>query len=439
MSLSACDKYLGVTPKGYTLLKTVDNYDQWLNDANVLGALPSQLNKLADNVDNPTIPVPPSAVTDLIYVWAPQFSTDLNAAPACWGSHYANINKFNTVLLGIDAATGGTDQQKKSLKAEALLGRAFEYFYLVNEYGKEYDSATAGSDPGVPFVVSNDVTQKVPPRSPVKEIFDHIITDINAAIPDLPQDNSKDTYRGSVAAAYSVLARIYLYVRDYTDAAKNAQLALQNSAARMLDYNSLPTSVSSPHVSQRADALYGRENQLYETASLDFVRSYDPHDLRLKTFYSFDNFIARGNTLYFPTISMLPFLTYTNFGTSVPEMKLIIAETAARSGDLATALQQLNDIRIGRFPATAYQPLQSADQDTVFNWVLRERTFEFPYNGLRWFDMRRLDAEGKMPVVNRYDAQGNIIATLPLHSKKYTLQIPVQVLEFNPGIQQNPQ
>src|SRR5262249_30094133 len=152
---------------------------------------------LADNVDQPTILMPPTAAADLVYTWAPQFSLVLNIQPLFWGSHYANVNKFNTVLLGIDAATGGTDEQKKSLKAEALLGRALEYFYLVNEYGKQYDSVTAATDLGVPFVTSNDVASKVPPRSPVKNIYNYIISDITEALPYLPQDNSQNSFRGS--------------------------------------------------------------------------------------------------------------------------------------------------------------------------------------------------------------------------------------------------
>jgi hypothetical protein len=119
-------------------------------------------------------------------------------------------------------------------------------------------------------------------------------------------------------------------------------------------------------------------------------------------------------------------------------MKLIIAESAARGHDLTTALQQLDDIRKDRFDAGNYIPYQSTNQDSVLQKVLEERNHELPFSGLRWFDMRRLDKEGRMGTVHRYDAQGNIIATLAPHSNSYTLQIPVQVLKYNPGMKQNP-
>jgi hypothetical protein len=437
LALGACNKYLDVTPKGFTILSTVNNYEQWLNDAEKLGASAAQeLNLLADNVDNVSITVPATGTTALIYTWAPQFTTDLKATPVFWGNHYANINKFNTVLQGIDAATGGTEQVKRSLKAEALLGRAFEYFYLINLYGKPYDPATAAKDPGVPFVISNDVAQKVPPRSTVKEICDHIIEDVKAAIPNLPADNSKNRLRGSVQAAHSVLARVYLYMSNYTEAAKSAQLAIQMNGLSMIDFRAaIPSNAS--QVSTRPDAIYARSVFGYETADLSFVKTFDTRDLRLALLYSsFDNFTSRGNTQFAPLFKAFEFMN-TNTGTSLQEMKLIIAEAAARAADLTTALTQLNDIREQRFHTADYQPLQSNDKDQVLEWVLRERTFELPYSGLRWFDMRRLDKEGRMPVVNRYDAQNNVIATLPRASVAYTLQIPIQVINFNPGMQQN--
>jgi tetratricopeptide (TPR) repeat protein len=439
--LAGCDKYLDITPKGSTLLTTVADYDQWLDDPALSEAVSSPyclLNFLGDNMDAPNVPNPPTTPAYLIYTWSPQYSVVLNISPEFWGYHYSSINKFNTVLTGIEKATGGTNGQRKSLKAEALLGRAYEYFYLVNEYGKAYDSATAAKDLAVPFVTSNDVSQKVPGRSSVAEIYNHIIEDLNAAIPDLPSDNSSNRLRGSKAAAYSVLARVYFYAGDYANARKNAALALENTKAVMMDFNgALPLSAI---LSIQQDVIYGRIAVGNIPATLDLMRSFDANDLRVrKLYYSTDGytFITRGATLFIPAYTS-PTLQYTNIGTSVQEMKLVIAEAAARSSDLTTALQQLDDIRKNRFPTATYVPYQSANQDSVLQAVFTERSHELPFSGLRWFDMRRLDRENRMETVNRYDALGNVVAELPPHSPKYTLQIPVQVLSFNPDMPQNP-
>ncbi|RXK83160.1 RagB/SusD family nutrient uptake outer membrane protein [Filimonas effusa] len=439
--LTGCDKYLDVQPKGKTTLTTVTNYDQWLNDPslnNGFGAPTGTAGYLGDNVDVPSITNPPIQPAELLYTWAPQFSSDLNVAPLFWAEHYTKINQYNTVLLGIDDATGGTNAQKRSLKAEALLGRALEYFYLVNLYGKPYDSTTAATDLAVPFVTSNEVVQVVPPRTTVAALTSQIIEDINTAIPDLPLDNSSNRLRASRAAGYSLLARIYLYARNYRDARKNAELALENTRAVMLDFNE--AAPASPLLSIRGDVIYGRMVLGYITPTLDFMRSFATNDLRVRALYrSTDSytFTTRGATIYIPQLVTLNY-QYMNTGTSVQEMKLIIAECAARNNELTVALQQLDELRKNRIAKATYAAFQSASQEEVFQEVMKERNHELPFNGLRWFDMRRLDKENRMGPVNRYNAQGAVVATLQPHSDRYTLQIPVQVLVYNPDMQQNP-
>lgn len=438
---TGCDKYLDITPKGKRLLSTVDDYDQWLNSEaliNSAGGSFGIINYFADNVDVVSIKTPPIDEAELIYTWAPQFQFNLSAPPLFWGEHYAKINLFNTVLIGIDEATGGTGSKKRSLKAEALLGRALEYFYLVNEYAKPYDPATADQDLAVPFVTSNDITQQTPPRSTTAVIYKHIMDDLNAAIPDLPTDNSANRFRGSAAAAYSVLARLHFFARNYTEAQKNAELALANTRAVMINYNTgFPaTNILSTH----ADVIYGRMAAAQAPPALEFMRTFAANDIRVRAFYkSTDNytFVTRGATSYFPN-ERTPVMVYANTGTSVQEMKLIVAECAARANNLTLALQHLDEVRKNRITTASYVAFTSTDQAEVLAEVLKERSHELPFNGLRWFDMRRLNKEGKMGTVIRYDNTGKEIARLEPSSDRYTLQIPIQVMSYNPGMQQNP-
>lgn len=441
MLFSSCDKYLDITPKGKTLLTTVAHYDQWMNSVQLMyghGTTFAYAAYMTDLADVPNITNPPIQVAELMYTWAPQFATDLTVSPVLWGEHYSRINLYNTVLLGINDATGGTNGQKRSLRAEALLGRALEYFYLVNQYAQPYDSATAKTDLAVPFVTSNDVTQDVPPRSTVADIYKHIIDDLTEAIPDLPLDNSVNRMRGSVASAYSLLARVYFYARNYTEARKYAQLALDNTKAVMHNFNGPDplTNLLSTH----ADVIFGRMVLAQTPADLVFLRSFAANDLRVrKLYFSQDGyrFTTRGATAFQPPVSNSPF-TYVNTGTSVQEMKLIIAESAARAGELPAALEALDDVRKNRFPTASYVKYTSTDPVATLNEVLLERIHELPFNGLRWLDMRRLDKENRMGTVTRLNAAGNVIATLAPHSPRYTLQIPLQVTAYHPEMPQNP-
>ncbi len=455
--LISCDNYLDVQPKGVRLLETVMDHDQWLNYTYLEASYAREINLLADNVDDPTIQnLTTSGSTNRVYSWQQQFSDDVKDSPLIWANHYQCIYYFNTVLQEIDDATEGREEEKASLKAEALLGRAFEYLYLANLYGKQYDSNTANEDLAVPFVTSNDLEDNVPDRSTVQEIYDYIIADITAAIPDLPEDNSQNRFRGSVAAAYSILARTYLYMGDYTKAAQNAQLALDNGPNTILDYSTMDNESDIPELLRRADAIYARFSTNHyqeETPTIAFLQSFDSTDLRLKFYYNNlggYSFTTRGITRYSPG-GVSDGNTFANWGTTVAEMRLILAEAAVRANELERACDELDSLRKKRFPkfivdntvtppdtTFRYEKFESTNQEEVLQKVLAERTFEFPYCGMRFFDMKRLDAEGRMPEVNRYDGEGNVIATLSPGSNKYTLQIPIQVLYFNPDWPQNP-
>ncbi|MDQ7948426.1 MAG: RagB/SusD family nutrient uptake outer membrane protein [Pedobacter sp.] len=438
---TGCDKYLDIEPKGKQLLKTTNDFDLWLNNNTLTVESENMyINYMTDNIDIVNITNPPTSLAELIYTWAPQFTTDVTAPTPLWGDHYKRISLFNTVLLGIDGAQGGTSSQRASIKAEALLGRANSYFYLVNEYAKPYDAATASTDLAVPFVTSDDVSQKAPPRSTTAEIYQHIIDDLNAAIPNLPPDNSNARFRGSKAAGYSVLARVYLYRREYTEAQRNAELALANTLATMIDYTTPATFPTTTNVVSHPDVIYGRgTNAAGIPITTEFKSTFATNDARRTVLYYNWASTVRGGTSFYAA-AVTPAFQLTNTGTTVQEMRLIVAECAARANNLTTALANLNEVRRNRYTGTPVtsRDFSSTDQNVVLTEVLAERRRELPFHGLRWFDMRRFDMENRMPAVVRTNAQNTTIATLAPRSNRYTLQVPIQVLSFNPNMVQNP-
>lgn len=438
MVFSGCDKYLDVEPKGKQLLKTTNDFDLWLNASIFTTEISTPyLDYMTDNMDYLSVNTPPVTLADFVYTWQPQFTSDAAAPAYLWADHYQRISLYNTVLLGIDAAEGGTASQKNSIKAEALLGRAFSYFYLVNEYAKPYDAATAATDLAVPFVTSDNVSQKAPPRTTIAEIYRHILDDINAAIPNLPDDNSGARFRGSKAAAYSVLARVYLYRREYSEALRNAELALANTRATMIDYTTPASFPTNQNVVSHPDAIYGKGYAAVGIPiALDFKASFASNDVRRTILYSSWTSTARGVTAFYAA-AVTPTFQLTNSGTTVQEMRLIAAECAARANNLTDALNHLNIVRRARYTGTS-RDFSSTDQNIVFTEVLAERRRELPFHSLRWFDMRRFDTENSMPAVIRTNAQNTVLATLDPHSPRYTLQIPIQVTAFNPDMPQNP-
>lgn len=441
LSLNSCDEYLDIDPKGQRLLKTVDDYNLWLNNQKLQESAMKGLIYLSDHYDMPEITDVWDKFQDLAYNWQQQLSDEPHTNSPIWGEVYSHIYYYNAVINDVNDATGGTDEERQSLRAEALLGRSFLYLGLTNLYGKVYNEATADQDLAVPFVTSVDVTDDTPDRSTVQEMYDHIIADINEAIPYLPLDNSTNRYRGSVAAAYGVLARTYFYMGKYSLAAENAQLALDNG----------PNVIAMQNVEEmselltRSDAIYAREASgsviIGVLPPLDFMKKFDTNDQRLPFHYSGledFNFESRGIVKYEWHSTIINMKFYPNWGISVAEMRLIMAEAAARAGDTTTACDQLDLIRSKRFLPENYDEFRSTDAEEVLERILQERELELPFHGVRWFDMRRLAAEGRMPTVNRYDGQGSVISTLEPNSDRYVLQIPLEVMDYNPGWEQNP-
>jgi len=434
---SSCGKFLEIEPKGKVILKTLTDYDLLLNSQSLTSSGEQLLNMMSDDADNPSVDPLARTTTVLSYLWANDLNPTINERPLVWGFHYSNIYAFNAVINGVERATTGSLQEKKKLKAEALVGRAFEYLYLVNLYSKPYNAATANTDLAVPFITTTDIMNKTPERATVSFIYGKIVEDINAAIPDLAINNNTNKFRASVNSAYSILARTYYYMNNFTEAARYADLALKETTTGLMDYNNVATKADIPYMvvnKQEIYARYGTNSSLAIFATVDFLKSFDKADLRLKLFYTKlgdFTFPVRGVSQFSPNGSVV------SFGTSVSEMKLIIAEAAARAGNLQVALDQMNDVRKFRTATANYQAFQSTDKEIVLQRVLLERRFELAFKGIRWMDMRKLDAENRMPVVTRLNAKGDVIATLEKHSPKYVLKIPASVISFNPDMPQN--
>ncbi|KIO78995.1 hypothetical protein TH53_00485 [Pedobacter lusitanus] len=428
IQFSSCKKFLTTTNEGQLIPKSAADYDLLLNSEQLINSGNGLLDVMTDDAYNPLFRSSGTPSSALAYIWADQLDERADNPPVIWSDHYAHIYIFNIIINKVDQAETGTTTKKRSLKAEALLGRAFELLSLVNIYGKPYDKASAATNPAVPFIVSNDITVKTPPRASVDFIYEQIIHDIKAAIPDLPADNSINKFRGSISAANSILARTYLYMGNYEEAAKYAELAINGGTTELLDYNvtGIPLSlISKQEIYVRFDNVSG------VGADPGLLESYDQNDFRLNLYYYLDTL----NNARQGVPNLVP--ERNNYGTSVAEMKLIIAEAAARANHISLALQQLNELRKFRISRAAYQPVQLAGQEEVLQSILQERRRELAFKGLRWFDMRRFDLEGRMKAITRLDDHNMEAGVLAVHSSKYTLKIPANVLSFNPDMSQN--
>src|SRR5690606_19666628 len=94
-----------------------------------------------------------------------------------WNLLYRNIMQTNVILARIDEAEFTDESLRAQYKGEAQFLRALQYFYLVRLFG------------GVPLVVdelADPESAFSDGRASVEAVYEQIMTDVNAAIENLP-------------------------------------------------------------------------------------------------------------------------------------------------------------------------------------------------------------------------------------------------------------
>ncbi|MFA4871079.1 MAG: RagB/SusD family nutrient uptake outer membrane protein [Pedobacter sp.] len=429
MSIVSCKDFLEVKPKGVILPEKLSDYGNILNSLTMTQTFPDALLFCTDDFYGEYSPIDPSMQANM-FLWRETIDINDQVSPIIWGQLYRVIYDANVIINNAMKATEATDQQRKQVLAEALLVRSDAYFNLLTAFAKAYDPATAAKDPGLPLVTSSDVTGTAPQRSRLQVTLDTIINNTIQAAQHLPVNNI-NRYRGTQAAAYGLLSRVYLYMADYPNAAKYAELGLKMSH-ELLNYNSYTTIRAFPVTDLNPEILWQRASSNYAVPgqllySDDLKTYFNSSDLR--SLLTFTN--AKGLNRATPP-------GRANFGITFQELYLNAAEAAARDRNVPKAMGIINDLRKKRIKTADYQDLTASDPETALVIVLAERRRELAYSGQRWMDMKRLDKDGRMTEVIRIDKKtGAVLATLKPHSKQYTFQIPVRVRTFNPDMEIN--
>src|SRR3982750_4735971 len=141
-----------------------------------------------------------------------------------WSSLYNYIYQANSCIAGLTAAEGLTPSVKDQLLGEAYFQRAFFYFYLVNMFGD------------VPLVTNTNYTENnVKARDPQDVVYANIISDLKQAKQLMGDEYPSSTrFRPNKAAATALLARVYLYTKQWSLSEVEATEVLGNSRYELM-------------------------------------------------------------------------------------------------------------------------------------------------------------------------------------------------------------
>lgn len=356
-----------------------------------------------------------------------------------WTDLYAGIYRFNSLIEGATASTALSDSVKQRVLAESKFMRAYCYFYLVNLYGE------------VPLILETDVNKtSLAPKNTIAAINTQITTDLLAARDHLPGDYSVSPgFRTAVTrwAASALLARVYLYNKEWALADQEASKVIDNAGglytmtpAATLENTFLKASgeaIFQFGAYLNANAGYTYEGSTFVTTSSqysltdDLAGIFDAADarrtkwIRDTTFSGIPNHQSYKYRLAFISAATAAGKQEAPTVLRLAEQYLVRAEARLNQQRLTEARTDLNVVRLRANTTASVATAENALRLEIEDENRREFFNEY---GHRWMDLRRT---GRINTV--------------LGAKKSTWQpraayfpLPQSAVDANPNLVQNP-
>lgn len=442
INLTACTKTLDLQPKDNLedelVFTNIYNYEaavmgvyaglEYEHTILIGGAMADELRLDADN----------SGVNSFatnFHRWT--YSSDDDILFNAWKCSYETIYRINLLLensnrVPIDKES---DQKKiKQLKAELLGLRSFVHFGAYQIFGK-FDASQEGV--AIPYVTTVNLNGK-PSRISIDDFYRLAWEDLQAAL----QADAFPTvdYRLNREALNAFAARLLLYKKDYLEAAKYAELALQQH--------------SLSDASQYADLWKDQDNK----EVIFRLKRNQANTLRPNNLW-FD--YSSGKTLFHPSYKIIEFVQQSegirkelfeevqeedededatpinkypgnSYASNIndvkvfrtAEMYLIIAEALLKNNK-ALAKEALNKLRVAREEEALIHDIDIQD-------IINERYIELAFEGHRYFDLKRLGLPIERISMDLGIAEDK--KELRPSDSAYQLPIPFKETQVNPNL-----
>lgn len=307
-----------------------------------------------------------------------------------WKKTYALIYQTNAILEGLLNSNLIKPSVKNQLTGEAKFVRALCYFYLVNMFGE------------VPYIESTDyVKNSIEPRLAKEAIYNKIETDLKESVILLNADYpSMGKVRPNKFTAASLLARVYLYQKNWSLAEQTATQVINSGVYNLAPLNMIFLANSTEAIWQlmpvltfinTADGLtfipYSSAVKPNYILTPELLNSIETGDQRLNA-WTKSNLIA-GNIYTYPfkyKVRTGNVLTEYIMIFRLAELYLIRAEAKVMKGNLAESKMDINIIRNRAGLANTI----ANSQTDLLTAIEHERRIEFFAEcGHRWFDLKR--------------------------------------------------
>ncbi len=376
---------------------------------------------------------------------------------------YTLINRANWIIEQASELSDEvfpTPNRRTEIIGEAKILRAFGHFQLLRLFGQFYD---VNSDYGINVRLTPAKDGQVQPRNSVSETYEAIINDLEDGILSAPELTPK--FYVSKTFAKAQLAKVYLYMGNYTEAATLASEVINNSGSNfqllpsfqaLFDHQSVEvfdnnSSLFNLYSDQDDEQInYGSEWTIYSNFSSAFAAMATTETINING--QIINYDATRVPFMLTGAPFIPFpglngnMKYrqqtggheTFYFLRMAEIYLILAEAEARSTNSVSsvALNALNAVRT-RAGATStggngFETYPASISLNQFLEVVRiEKRIELATEqGEDWFDLIRydyLDGFGSGFQVSQVKATAT-------NSDKFIMPIPFASVEVGNGI-----
>ena len=475
---SACNDYLDKAPDNRASLNSPKAVRELL-----VSAYPDQTyqvftESMSDNVSdrgpqaNAEAADSPSRLTsEQAYNWEDMKGEDQDEPTSYWAGCYKAIASCNHALQAI--VKNGDGPEYAAQKGEALVCRAYAHFMLVNIFAEHYDSLTAKTALGIPYVTEPErVVFKEYTRNTIKEVYQKIIADFTTGFPlinDAVYPVRSYHFTKNASAAFA--SRLYTYLGEPDSVIKYSGMVLGSTPQSLVrDWNGLyqkfaSTAALSTQYDKADDPanimIIGCVSWLYRAAYNRYAL-----DINLLKTVAYKVNVTGGQNAFLSIsggICVIPkYFEYfkresinANYGVgyvmvpsfTIEEVLFNRAEAYVMKNDFTNALKDLNAYyprRIDKYNATIHMVTAakvtayaakdatipapayalSAAQIPYIKVILDARRAEFIHEGLRWFDIKRMHLAITHAIV------GGSSITLTPSDLRRAVQIPLDALAF---------
>ena len=470
ITMVSCDSFLDDQPRGYAIPETTANYEGMFNTIDFMNVLCEDYTKFL----SPEILMTPKNVDDLYRcassITPPsaerafKFETNIyEPAENCelWAYIYKKVYTFNSIINGVMDSEGGSEAEKLAILAEARVGRAWLHFVLAQAFSKPYNANTP-DELTIPIVKEADTYANDFERASMKEFYDFVTTEMEEAVPHM-KDLPLHRMRAYAITGMALLGKMYWMMGEYDKALEPLRKAYEklkndNTVSYIRNFNTLLADKYG-HRELSLNELYNERNNtgLLPYAWADpqimwvkqnpllggvfYVRSYnaigyyitpehyakyDEYDLRRDLIPTHD---SKGEETPYPLGTVCDYAN--NYGVSVPEVYLALAECEARAGDSSRARSVLEDFRSYRM-LTGHEgvPEDVKSKDDLIRFCVDEQDREFLADIKNFYNLRRLWNDplfqDRKPYTHNFDGQ-----TYTMKEENLYLRLPEGVLKWN--------